>query len=97
MIKLFWVGYNHFNIKAIEHLPHTTNIIVYCSVGYRSEKIVEKIQKLGFTKSYNLVGGIFEWKNQNKLVYSIENKPTNKVHTYNKIWSIWLNKGEKVY
>jgi rhodanese-related sulfurtransferase len=33
-------------------------------VGYRSEKVTEKLQKAGFTQVSNLYGGIFEWVNQ---------------------------------
>ena len=33
-------------------------IIVYCSSGYRSKKAYIKIKKMGYTKVYNLYGGI---------------------------------------
>ena len=52
---------------------------------------------MGFTNVFNLVGGIFEWKNQGHAVYSTQNKITEKVHAYNKTWGVWLTKGEKVY
>jgi hypothetical protein len=70
---------------------------VYCSVGYRSERIGEKLLKLGYTDVVNLYGGIFEWKNQGLDVYNSSNYPTDSVHTYNKSWGKWLVKGIKVY
>ena len=94
------VGYDNFDLnKTIQQLPtdKNTKIVVYCSLGIRSEDIAEKLKKAGFTNVYNLYGGIFEWKNQDNTVVNSKNKPTKKVHTFNKDWSKWLLKGEKIY
>ena len=72
-------------------------IIVYCSVGYRSEKITKKLNKMGYKNVSNLYGGIFEWVNQGHKVYDDKNNNTLKVHTYNKRWSKWLRRGVKIY
>lgn len=88
------VGYDHFDINAVPDKDQP--IVVYCSVGYRSEKITQKLLDNGYSKVYNLFGGIFEWVNQEKPVYK-NNKKTQKIHAYSKLWGIWLNKGEKVY
>jgi rhodanese-related sulfurtransferase len=90
------VGYDQADLSILEFLPKDTPIIVYCSVGYRSEKIAERCKDAGFTKVSNLYGGIFEWVNEGYPVYS-DNGKTNKVHAYDKKWSVWLTKGEKVY
>ena len=47
----------------VEDIARESTIVVYCSVGYRSEKIAEELDKLGFTNVSNLYGGIFEWIN----------------------------------
>jgi rhodanese-related sulfurtransferase len=39
-----------------------TNIIVYCSIGVRSEQIGEKIKKLGY-KTFITLRRYFEYKN----------------------------------
>lgn len=93
------VGYDNFNINAIEKKYPNKNkkIVVYCSLGIRSETIGEKLKKAGYTNVYNLYGGIFEWKNKAFTVIDSEAKETEKVHTFNKDWSQWLKKGEKVY
>ena len=72
-------------------------IVVYCSVGYRSEKIAEKLTASGFTNVVNLYGGIFEWINQDKPVVDQSGSETELVHAYSKKWGIWLNEGVKVY
>jgi len=92
-----WVGYDDFDMNRVKHIAKTQKIVVYCSVGYRSEKITEKLNKAGYTNVSNMVGGIFEWKNQNNTVVDNAGSETQKVHAYSKTWGIWLNKGEKVY
>jgi rhodanese-related sulfurtransferase len=94
------VGYDDFKIKeTIDKLPKDKNakIVVYCSIGIRSETVAHKLIQEGYTNVYNLYGGIFEWKNANFKVIDTLGKSTEKVHTFNKSWSKWLKKGEKVY
>jgi rhodanese-related sulfurtransferase len=91
-----FVGYENFDSLAVAKLYRNRPVVVYCAVGYRSEKISEKLEEMGFTNVSNLYGGIFEWKNRGNTVVN-ETGPTEKVHAYNKTWGIWLRKGEKVY
>lgn len=91
------VGYDDFDPSLIADIPQDAQIVVYCSVGYRSERIGEKLKKSGYSKVTNLYGGIFDWKNQGNTVINLEQMPTDSVHTYNKNWSQWLINGIKVY
>lgn len=94
------VGYKDFLLKkTIAKLPKdkTKKIVVYCSLGIRSETIAHKLVKEGYTNVYNLYGGIFEWKNANFNVVDSVGRQTEKVHTYSKHWGKWLKKGKKVY
>ena len=93
------VGFEKFNTKKISSVltDKEATIIVYCSIGVRSEKIGEKLLKLGYKNVYNLYGGIFEWKNKDGILVDKNNQTTDKVHTFNKEWSIHLEKGTKVY
>ncbi len=97
--KAVFIGYNNFEKKALDSIPKDKPIVVYCSIGYRSEKIGEKLQKLGFTKVYNLYGSIFEWLNEGNQVVDNQGIVTKKVHTFNKDWSKWVDEGkvEKVW
>lgn len=73
-------------------------VLVYCSVGLRSEKLGERLQQANpDLKVFNLNGGIFQWSNQEKKLVDSADKPTKSVHTYNAAWSFWVSKGEKVY
>jgi rhodanese-related sulfurtransferase len=57
-----FVGYDQFDIDKLKLINKNQKIVVYCSVGYRSEKIAEKMKHAGFTNVSNLYGGIFEGK-----------------------------------
>jgi len=92
-----WVGYDDFNLKRVAKVSKSKKIVVYCSVGYRSEKIAEKLLKTGYLKVANLYGSIFEWVNQGRPVYDKNENLTKEDHAYNKDWGKWLTKGVKVY
>lgn len=94
-----YVGYEDFNSEetANKLKDKSKTIVVYCSIGVRSEDVAEKLVELGYNSVYNLHGGLFEWKNQNKQVYNLKNQPTDSVHAYSKRWGKWLKKGIKVY
>ena len=92
-----WCGYDDFDIHRLKNINTSKKIVVYCSVGYRSEKISLKLKKLGLSNTYNLYGGIFEWKNQGHVVVDSTGAETEKIHAYNEKWGVWLTKGQKVY
>jgi rhodanese-related sulfurtransferase len=90
------VGYDKIDFLPIKNVSKDQSIVVYCSIGYRSEKVSEKLIAMGYKKVYNLYGGIFEWKNQGQKVVNLSGS-TDEVHAYSKVWGVWLNKGKKVY
>jgi len=93
----FWVGYDDFNMQRIPTIDSNTTIVVYCSVGYRSEKIAEKLLAKNYKNVHNLYGGIFEYVNDGNKVINNQAIETDSIHGYSKAWGIWLNKGQKVY
>ena len=94
-----WVGYNDFNLEeVVKNIPDKNlNIVVYCSIGVRSENIGEELLESGYINTKNMYGGIFEWTNQGYPVYNMEGEKTKKVHAYGKLWGKYLTKAEKVY
>jgi rhodanese-related sulfurtransferase len=93
------IGFNKFSAeeKQLQKLNKNTPIIVYCSVGIRSEEMGEKLKKAGFTNVKNLYGGIFEWKNKDFPVIDSTGTETENVHTFSKIWRKYLHSGNPVY
>lgn len=94
-----WVGFKEFELDSITEKISNKNseIVVYCSIGVRSENIGEKLLRAGYINVKNLYGGIFQWKNEGYPVYDAEGKETEKVHAFNKHWGKLLRKGEKIY
>lgn len=92
-----WVGYDDFSLTKVDTLDRHQEIIVYCSVGYRSSKIGVRLKEAGFTNVKNLYGGIFKWANEENPIYN-DSTQTIRIHTYNKSWGRFvINPGlEKV-
>ena len=92
-----YFGYYNFDLGLVKNVAKGSEIIVYCSIGKRSEKIMQTLKKAGYSNVSNLYGGIFEWVNQGNTLVDLNNKKINKVHAYGRFWGQWLDKGEKVY
>ena len=94
-----FVGYDHFNLDetTAKLKDKDQPIVVYCSLGIRSETIANRLKKAGYTNVKNLYGGIFEWKNKDFNVYNSKEVKTDSVHAFSKAWSKWLKKGTGVY
>lgn len=94
-----WVGFKTFELDSVTSTikDRNTAIVVYCSIGVRSENIGEKLKEAGYSNVKNLYGGIFEWKNAGFPVYDLTGKETEKVHAFSKHWGRLLKKGEKVF
>ena len=92
-----WVGYDDFELKRVQAIPKTANVVLYCSVGYRSERVGEKLLAAGYQHVHNLYGSLFEWVNEGNPVVDNQGKPTERVHAYSRLWGVWLQRGEKVY
>lgn len=94
-----FAGFEDFSLKQFFNLvtDKTQPVVVYCSLGIRSEIIGEKLKIAGYTNVKNLYGGIFEWKNKDFEVIDSEGKKTEKIHAYSKKWGKWLTNGEKIY
>jgi len=94
-----WVGFKKFELDSVaQKIPDKDiEIVVYCSIGVRSENIGEKLLKAGYTNVKNLYGGIFEWKNKGYPVFDSDGNETENVHAFDKHWGKLLKQGEKVY
>ena len=82
-----WVGFENFDLKRLPGIEKRSVIVVYCSIGYRSEKIGEKLRAAGYGNVRNLYGGIFAWANEGRALENDQGKPTDTVHGYDRKWS----------
>ncbi len=91
-----YLGYRDFDIAKLNDLPKETPIVLYCSIGYRSEKIGEELIDAGYTNVFNLYGSLFEWVNQENEIVDKDGLPTKEVHTYNRSWSKWVDENKAI-
>lgn len=91
------VGYDDFSMQSTEALNLSGTIVLYCSVGYRSERIGEQLMEKGYENVVHLRGGIFSWVNEGHAVSDSLDQTTDKVHGYSPNWGKWVEKGEVVY
>jgi len=95
--EAIWVGYKDFSMERCTQIPKHAKIVIYCSVGYRSEKIGNQLQKAGYEDVHNLYGGVFEWVNKSYPVVNEKEIETKDVHAFSPSWGKWLKKGNKIY
>ena len=92
------VGYNHFRLSSLpDSVDKKTPIVVYCTLGVRSEVIANKLIENGYTDVKNLYGGISEWKNKDYIVIDSIQRMTENIHVYSKKWGKWLTKGNPIF
>ena len=91
------VDYDNFDPDNLPALSKDEPVRVLCTIGYRSEKIGERLQALGYNNVYNLYGGIIQWKNDGYEVVNQTGLPTDSVHGYSRAWGHWLKNGVAVY
>lgn len=49
-------------IYEIDQLDKSRNYYVYCKAGGRSEQACNIMNQLGFENTYNLLGGMMQWR-----------------------------------
>lgn len=65
-------------------------VFIYCSVGYRSSELADRLQEDGLNLIYSLRGGIFEWANRGLPLETTDSKPANEVHPFDSTWGKYL-------
>ena len=51
-------------MQQLQELDKNRSYYIYCRTGSRSSNTCELMKEMGFTNSYNLLGGITEWKGE---------------------------------
>ena len=65
-------------------------VVVYCSVGYRSARMAERLQSAGVADVRNLEGSIFRWANEGRPVVR-DGTPVRAVHPFDATWGRLLD------
>lgn len=91
-----FVAYDTYQQTDLSGFSRTQPVVVYCTVGARSEQVGAWLRQQGFQDVRNLYGGIFQWLNDGYGVVNAQG-PTTNVHPYSLLWRPWLKKGTPVY
>lgn len=86
------LGFDRPDYSVVEPLDRDTPLIVYCTIGYRSERTAEDLRSRGFNRVYNLYGSIYAWILDGRPLTDAEGV-THRVHTYNRKWGDYLPDG----
>ncbi|OWF41142.1 uncharacterized protein LOC110462874 isoform X1 [Mizuhopecten yessoensis] len=90
------------HLQPVERLVNT-DIVCYCSIGYRSSTVADKLQKYfrknsgslpsgpDFPTAVNLEGSLFQWANEGRPMVDSNGQPTSFAHPYNAMWGKLLN------
>ncbi|MEO0733067.1 MAG: rhodanese-like domain-containing protein [Bacteroidota bacterium] len=92
------LGYDRPDYAVLKNVDKDRPLVVYCTVGYRSERAAQQLRKRGFTQVYNLYGSLYAWALADLPLENAQG-PTNQLHTYNKKWGTFVpdSLGEKVH
>lgn len=93
------LGANRMDMDVLRGIDRDRPLVVYCTVGYRSERAAKKLREAGFSRVYNLYGSLYAWKLASFPLEDAAGKTTEKLHTYNRKWGSFIpdTLGEKVY
>lgn len=91
------IGYEDFSIEDIWAIDREAEVVLYCSVGQRSEEIGKKLMNMGFSNVRNLYGSIIEWVNQGNEVVDSSGEPTRRVHVHERRRAKWLRNGKGIF
>ena len=72
-----------------------SNLVIYCTIGYRSGLFTEQISNEGFT-AYNLKGGVLSWSHDRLGFYNGDQR-TNKIHVYGSKWNLAHSEYDTTY
>ena len=78
------------NIEGL-HLEAEADIIVYCSVGWRSGAFADRLLSAGYGHVWNLEGGLFRWANEGREMFDAEGRRAMRAHPYDEIWGRLLH------
>ncbi|CAH1000992.1 Thiosulfate sulfurtransferase GlpE [Neolewinella maritima] len=94
-----YIGFGTLDTTTLRSLSSATPLVVYCTVGYRSERIARELRMLGFTDVYNLYGSLYAWRLAGLPLVDAQGMPTDLIHTYNRKWGTFIpdTLGTKVY
>ncbi|NEO82665.1 MAG: rhodanese-like domain-containing protein [Spirulina sp. SIO3F2] len=82
---------NPDEILRLAQQQQVEQIVLYCSVGYRSAQMAQALEQRGWEAVVNLEGSIFEWANSGRPVF-LADEEVEVVHPFDPSWGQLLNR-----
>lgn len=73
-------------IRSAAAAAPDTPVVLYCSVGYRSSRLADRLRDELGTRVWNLDGSIFAWANAGKPIVDSSSGPVSSVHPFDDNW-----------
>lgn len=77
--------------EALKGRGEKSVVVVYCSVGYRSSRLAQKLRATGVENVVNLEGSLFKWANEGRPVYR-GSEQVRTVHPFDEDWGDLLDR-----
>lgn len=77
-------------LAGFADVPRDREIVLYCSVGWRSSRAARELRRAGYQQVRNLEGSIFEWANKGHALEG-ETGAATRVHPFNSVWGQLLH------
>ncbi len=78
-------------LEVLDASDPVRTVVVYCSVGYRSSRLAEKLRARGIENVFNLEGSLFQWANEGRPLYRGEER-VYQAHPYDEEWGQLLDR-----
>ena len=95
-----FIDFDMFSLDEIDKIDKDSIIITYCAVGYRSERIGQKLLEAGYSDVRHLYGGIIEWQNDGQALTRGPTHPNTEstvIHGYAPKWGRYVASGAVIY
>lgn len=90
-------GALRYEEELLEGLDPNAPVLVYCTVGLRSNKLAQTLREQGFNEIIELQDGLIGWSNAQLPLVNSSNKITDSIHVYNQYFGRLLKEGTPVY
>ena len=73
------------------------DVVCYCSIGYRSCILANRINAIGAGNASNLEGSMFKWANEGREIVDDGGTATYFVHPYNWLFGLATSPSKWLY
>ncbi|OEK02246.1 hypothetical protein BFP97_12280 [Roseivirga sp. 4D4] len=90
-------GAIRYEESLLKDLRSDEPVMVYCTVGLRSNQVAKALREEGFDRIIELQDGLIGWSNAELPLINSRNELTDSVHVYSQYFSALLKGGTAVY